>query len=48
MVQANENQEIDLLVIGNPLLDISVFCDDSKLLDKYKLEHGMACLASEE
>lgn len=47
MVQANENQEIDLLVIGNPLLDISVFVEDTKLLEKYGLEAGMACLASE-
>ena len=40
-------QEIDLFVIGNPLLDISVWENDNTLLDKYGLKMAEACLASE-
>ena len=43
-----ESKEIDLMVIGNPLLDISVMCNDNTLLDKYGMKSGEACLASEE
>jgi adenosine kinase len=43
-----ENNELDLFVIGNPLLDICVWENDTAVLDKYKLKLGDACLASEE
>lgn len=35
-------------VMENPLLDISVEFEDNAMLDKYKLVHGQACLASDE
>jgi len=35
-----------LLIIGNPLLDISIDMNDNSLLDKYNLGHGLACLAT--
>ena len=34
--------------IGNPIMDITVDDNDSVLHSKYKLEKGMACLASDE
>jgi adenosine kinase len=37
-----------LFCIENPLLDISVSMPDNALLEKYKLVHGQACLASPE
>ena len=38
-----------IFFIENPLLDISVeLKDSSSLLDKYKLQHGMASLAGAE
>ena len=43
-----EKQQKCLFMIGNPLLDISVECPDSKVLDKYELQHGQASLASEK
>jgi len=36
------------MVIGNPLLDISVWPTENTLLDKYGLKAGEACLASPE
>jgi len=37
-----------IFLIGNPLLDISAEFKDNAILDKYKLEPGMASLASPE
>ena len=37
-----------LFLIENPLLDISVELNDNTLLDKYELQRGMACLATEK
>jgi hypothetical protein len=34
-----------IFFIENPLLDISVELKDNSILDKYKLQHGMASLA---
>lgn len=42
-----QNQAGHIFFIGNPLLDISVEAEDNSILDKYGLEHGQACLASE-
>jgi hypothetical protein len=43
-----ENTGLDLFVIGNPLLDICVWENDTVVLDKYNLKLGDACLATEE
>ena len=42
--------ENNLLILGieNPLLDISMELKNDELLKKYKLEHGQASLASDE
>lgn len=37
-----------IFFIGNPLLDISIELSDKSLLEKYKLEMGQACLATDE
>ena len=47
MVQAAEGQ-IDTVFFGNPIQDITVDDNDKTLMTKYKLELGMACLATEE
>jgi adenosine kinase len=44
----SQSNEIDLFVIGNPLLDISVWENDNNLLEKYSLKLGDACLANEQ
>ena len=41
------NKNYKVVVIENPLLDITVNDDSNALHDKYKLEHGLACLVSE-
>lgn len=40
----------DLLIVGieNPLLDVSVQLESEELLTKYGLQHGQACLAEEK
>jgi hypothetical protein len=43
-----EKQQKTLFMIGNPLLDISVECNDNAILEKYGLEHGQASLANEK
>jgi len=48
MVEQNAAGECDIFVIGNPLLDISGYYTDDAVLTKYKLEKGLACLATEE
>jgi hypothetical protein len=40
--------DVDLFVIGNPMLDISVYEKDDTLLAKYKIEKGSQCLARPE
>ena len=35
-----------IFVIGNPMLDISVDVHDAHLVTKYKMEPGLACLAT--
>ena len=44
------DQQQDLLVFGieNPLLDLSNEFSNDDILKKYKLEHGQASLAGEE
>jgi len=37
-----------IFVIGNPLLDISIEVKDTKILDKYELQRGLASLAGEK
>lgn len=39
---------MSIFVIENPLLDIQVNVPDTTLFEKYKLEPGSACLASDE
>ena len=41
-------QKKHILMICNPLLDISVECNDNSLLEKYALQHGQAILAGPE
>ena len=36
----NGSLELDLFVIGNPMLDISVYETDDALLKKYNIEKG--------
>jgi len=43
-----KNVSLDLFVIGNPLLDISIYREERSLLDKYRLKFGHACLADEQ
>lgn len=40
--------DLDLLYVGNPLLDISVNVNDDALLKKYNLELNQAVLANEQ
>jgi adenosine kinase len=40
-----ETQDILLVAIENPLLDISIELENDELLKKYELQHGQACLA---
>lgn len=42
------NKNYKIVVIENPLLDITVNDDSNALHDKYKFEHGLACLVSED
>jgi adenosine kinase len=37
-----------IVMIGNPIMDISIEDHDSKFIQKYKLELNSACLATEE
>ena len=48
MVQANATEQIDAVFLGNPILDITQDDQDKALLTKYKLEIGMATLATIE
>lgn len=48
MVSTKIEDSISLFAIENPIMDISVDDPDRQLLDKYKLELGMACLATPE
>jgi adenosine kinase len=38
----------EIFFIENPLMDISKEFSEDSILVKYKLQHGHACLASEE
>jgi len=40
-------EDLSILFVGNPLLDISVD-DDGKLLEKYDIKLAQACLANEQ
>jgi len=43
-----ETQDLLIVAIENPLLDISVELENNEILTKYELSHGLACLASEK
>jgi hypothetical protein len=43
-----ETQDLLIVAIENPLLDISVELTSDEILTKYELQHGLACLASEK
>ncbi len=43
-----EGQDLLIVAIENPLLDVSVELADASLLEKYELAHGQACLAEEK
>lgn len=43
-----EGQDLLIVAIENPLLDVSVELPDNALLEKYGLQHGQACLAEEK
>ena len=45
---SHTNGGLDIVFFCNPLLDISVDDHDGSLSEKYKLQHGQACLAGEE
>lgn len=42
-----ENKD-QIFFIENPLLDISVECNDNTIIEKYGLQAGMASLAAEQ
>jgi len=42
------SEEVSIFFIENPMLDLMVNDPDRLLIEKYKLELGMACLASPE
>ncbi|CDW73100.1 adenosine kinase [Stylonychia lemnae] len=43
-----ETQDLLIVAIENPLLDISVELSNDEILTKYELQHGHACLANEK
>ena len=40
-------QDLAILFVGNPLLDISLENNDGTLLEKYDMKLAQACLATE-
>merc|ERR1712151_1134368 len=48
MVEQSSSDEIDLVYLGNPLIDIIEEDPDKKLIEKYGLKIGMASLATPE
>lgn len=47
-MEAQAHHELLIVGIENPLLDISIQLPNNDLVDKYGLQHGLACLAEEK